>query len=65
VNTLLREPLERPFEDQGLAIPPNRIETLSVHVIRAYLHYTKAIAALASDVSRYYESLGLLAILPL
>jgi DNA-binding transcriptional LysR family regulator len=65
VNTLLREPLERVFEDQGLALPANRIETLSVHVIRGYLHYTNAIAALASDVSRYYESLGLLAILPL
>lgn len=65
VNTLLREPLERAFEDHGLAMPANRIETLSVHVIRGYLHYTNAIAALATDVSRYYESLGLLAILPL
>lgn len=34
-------------------------------LIRAYLHHTNAIAALATDVSRYYESLGLLAILPL
>lgn len=65
VNTLLREPLERVFEDHALALPANRVETLSVHVIRAYLHYTNAIAALAADVSRYYESLGLLAILPL
>jgi DNA-binding transcriptional LysR family regulator len=65
VNTLLREPLERAFEDHGLALPANRIETLSVHVIRAYLHHTDAIAALASDVSRYYEALGLLAILRL
>ncbi len=65
VNTLLREPLERLFEDHALAMPANRIETLSVHVIRAYLEYTDAIAALAADVSRYYESLGLLAILPL
>lgn len=65
VNTLLREPLERAFERHGMPIPANRIETLSVHVIRAYLHYTDAIAALAKDVSRYYESLGLLSILPL
>jgi len=65
VNTLLREPLERVFEVHGIAMPANRIETLSVHVIRAYLHYTDAIAALAADVSRYYESLGLLAVLPL
>jgi DNA-binding transcriptional LysR family regulator len=65
VNTLLREPLERAFEDHGLAMPADRIETLSLHVIRAYLHYTNAIAALAADVSRYYEALELLAILPL
>jgi DNA-binding transcriptional LysR family regulator len=65
LNTLLREPLERAFEDNGLAMPANRIETLSVHVIRGYLHNTDAIAALATDVSRYYESLGLLSILAL
>lgn len=65
VNTLLREPLERAFEHHGVPLPANRIETLSVHVIRAYLHYTDAIAALAEHVSRYYESLGLLATLPL
>ena len=65
VNTLLREPLERAFERHGVPMPSNRVETLSVHVIRGYLHDTDAIAALATDVSRYYESLGLLAILPL
>ncbi len=65
VNTLLREPLERLFQDHALAMPANRIETLSVHVIRGYLDHTNAIAALAADVSRYYASLGLLAILPL
>lgn len=65
INTLLREPLERAFERHGISMPVNRIETLSVHVIRGYLSDTDAIAALATDVSRYYESLGLLAILPL
>jgi len=65
VNTLLREPLERAFEDHGLAMPADRIETLSFHIIRAYLHRTNAIAALAADVARYYAALKLLAILPL
>jgi DNA-binding transcriptional LysR family regulator len=65
VNTLLREPLERAFERHGLALPADRIETLSVHVMRAYLHHSDAIAALAEDVARDYQSLGLLAILPL
>lgn len=65
VNTLLREPLERAFERHGVPMPSNRVETLSVHVMRGYLHFTDAIGVLATDVSRYYESLGLLAILPL
>lgn len=65
LNTLLREPLERAFERHGLPMPLDRIEALSVHVIRGYLNHSQAIAALASEVSRYYESLGLLAILPI
>ena len=65
VNTLLRAPLERAFEQHGVPMPANRVETLSVHVMRGYLQYTDAIAALATDVARYYQSLGLLAILPL
>lgn len=65
VNTLLREPLERAFERYGISMPTNRVETLSVHVIRGYLHHTNAIAALAAEVSKYFKSLGLLAILPL
>ena len=65
INTLLREPLESAFERHGVPMPANRVETLSVHVMRGYLHHTDAIAALATDVARYYQSLGLLAILPL
>jgi len=65
VNTLLRAPLERAFERNGIPLPANRIETLSVHVIRTYLHHTNAIAALAADVSRYYESERMLAVLPI
>ena len=65
VNTLLREPLERAFEHHGLSMPLNRIEALSVHVIRGYLNHHDAIAALATDVSKYYVSLEMLAILPL
>jgi DNA-binding transcriptional LysR family regulator len=64
VNTLLRAPLERAFERHGIPLPGNRIETLSVHVIRTYLHHTNAIAALAADVSRYYASERMLAVLP-
>ena len=65
VNTLLRAPLERAFERRGITLPANRIETLSLHVIRTYLHHTDAIAALAADVSRYFESERQLAVLPI
>lgn len=65
LNTVLRAPLERAFERNGVPMPQNRIETLSVHVIRSYLQHSDAIAVISEDVSRYYEALGLIAILPL
>lgn len=65
MGTLLREPLERAFERHAIPMPSNRVETLSVHIIRAYLQLTDAIAALAGDVSMHDQGLGLIAILPL
>jgi DNA-binding transcriptional LysR family regulator len=65
VDTLLREPLERAFEQHGVPMPANRIETLSVQIIRAYLQLTEAIAFLAGDVSKHFKQLGLIAMLPL
>jgi DNA-binding transcriptional LysR family regulator len=65
VGALLREPLERVFERHGMPILNNRIETLSVHVIRAYLQLTDAIGVLPQDVSRHYRDLGLIVTLPL
>lgn len=64
-GTLLREPLERAFESHGIPMPVNRVETLSVQIIRAYLQSTDAIAFLAGDVSKHFKRLGLIAILPL
>jgi DNA-binding transcriptional LysR family regulator len=64
-GTLLREPLELAFLRHGLAMPVNHIETISVHVIIAYLQLSDALAVLAGDVSRHYQNLGLIAILPL
>jgi DNA-binding transcriptional LysR family regulator len=64
-NALLRRPLELALERHGITMPVNRIETLSLHVKQAYLAQTDAIAVVSEDVATYYESLGLLAILPL
>lgn len=65
LNTLPRAPLERTFEQHGIPLPANRIETLSVHVIRSYLHHSDALAVISEEVAKYYEALGLVAILPL
>ena len=65
LNTVLRAPLERAFERHGLSVPENRIETRSIHVIRSYLQHSDALAVISEDVARYYDALGLIAILPL
>jgi DNA-binding transcriptional LysR family regulator len=64
-GTLLREPLERAFEQYGIPMPGNRIETLSVQIIQGYLQLTDAVAFLAGDVSKHFARLGLIAALPL
>ncbi len=64
-GTLLREPLERAFERHGIPMPGNRIETLSVQIIHAYLQLTDAVAFLAGDVAKHFARLGSIAILPL
>jgi DNA-binding transcriptional LysR family regulator len=64
-GSLMREPVERAFEQHALPMPGSHIETSSVHVIGGYLQMSDAIAVLAGDVARYYEKLGMVAILPL
>jgi len=64
-GSLLREPLEDAFQRNGVPIPNNSIESLSVHVIVMYLQVSSALACLSREVARHYEELGLIAILPL
>jgi DNA-binding transcriptional LysR family regulator len=64
MTALLRGPLERAFERNGLPMPANRIETSSVQVIRSYLQHSDALAVISDEVSQYYAALGVLAILP-
>jgi DNA-binding transcriptional LysR family regulator len=65
IGTPQRELLDRAFKTHDLPTPENRIETLSVHTVQAYLNSTDAIAAVAPQVARYYEELGFMKILPL
>ncbi|GAA4333756.1 LysR family transcriptional regulator [Pigmentiphaga soli] len=65
IGTPLREPLDRALQEHGLPMPRDRIETLSVHTIQAYLNRTDALAILAPQVSHYFEKLGLIKVLKL
>ena len=65
MDSLLREPVERAFQQHGLAIPGDHIETISVHVTSGYVQMTDAIGAMARDVALYYRRLGVVAVLPL
>lgn len=65
VGTLLREPLEAAFEQHGLAIPANHIETLSIHVTCSYVQMTEAIACIRRGLARHFHELGVIALLPL
>ncbi len=64
-GTLLREPLERAFEQHGVPMPGNRVETLSVPIIHAYLQLSDAVAFLGGDVAKHFARLGSIALLPL
>lgn len=65
LGSLPREPLEAAFQEHGLVMPNNCIETLSVHVIATYLQETPSIGLLSQSVARHYSDLGLLSVLPL
>lgn len=65
VGSIPREPLEIALQQNGLAMPSNTIETLSIHVILTYLQSTRAIAVMSKVVAHHYRDLGLMAVLPL
>ena len=64
-GTLLREPLENVLAHHDIPIPSNYIETLSTHLIRAYLQLTDAIAIFADHLSSGIPELDFLAALRL
>jgi DNA-binding transcriptional LysR family regulator len=63
MGTLLRDPVEKVFEEHGLTLPGNAVETISANVIARYVQLSDAIAVMASDVAKYYEDLGVVSIL--
>jgi DNA-binding transcriptional LysR family regulator len=65
VGTLLRDPVEQAFEENGLALPANAVETISASVIARYVQLSDALAVMASDVANYYADLGVMTTLAL
>lgn len=62
-GSLLRDPLERALEEHGVPLTNNYIETLSIHLARAYLLLTDAIGVMADGVAK--DPVQPLAVLPL
>ncbi|QGZ64815.1 LysR substrate-binding domain-containing protein [Paraburkholderia acidisoli] len=64
-GSLMREPIESTFARHGLPMPLNYIETLSTHLIRAYIQSNDAIAIHTVDIVYPYASINPIHVLPL
>ena len=65
VGSLLRDPVEKAFEEHGIPLPGNAVETISANVVARYVQLSDALAVMASDVAKYYEELGVVSTLPI
>jgi DNA-binding transcriptional LysR family regulator len=63
-GSLLREPIENTFARHGLPMPSNYIETLSTHLIRAYIQINDAIALHTVDMLYPYADVSPIHVLP-
>jgi DNA-binding transcriptional LysR family regulator len=64
-GSLLREPIENKLAHHGLPIQSHCIETLSTHMIRAYLQVSDAIALHSIDTMYPYADVNPIHVLPL
>jgi DNA-binding transcriptional LysR family regulator len=64
-GSLMREPIENTLARYGLSIPANYIETLSTHLIRAYIQDNDAIALDAVGMLYPYSDAHPIYVLPL
>lgn len=64
-GSLLREPIESTFARNGMSMPLNYIETLSTHLIRAYIQSEDAIALYTIDIQYPYAEVSPIHVLPL
>lgn len=64
-NTALRRAIDATFLDQGLAPPSPLLASTSGTLNQELMRHTECLAVLSGMAARHFESLGLLAILPL
>jgi DNA-binding transcriptional LysR family regulator len=64
-GSVLRHRFELMFQEAGLTIPPQLIETSSLLFTTKMLQQSSFIAVVPTDVARYYASYGMVAMLPI
>jgi DNA-binding transcriptional LysR family regulator len=64
-GSVLRHRFELMFQEAGLTIPSQLIETSSLLFITKMLQQSDFIAVVPTDVARYYASFGMLSVLPI
>ncbi|WP_046115163.1 LysR family transcriptional regulator [Aquincola tertiaricarbonis] len=64
-GSMLRHRFDLTFQEAGLAPPANVVETAALLFITGMLQRSDMISVLAADVARYYESHGIVSVLPL
>jgi DNA-binding transcriptional LysR family regulator len=64
-GSVLRHRFELMFQEQGLPVPRQLVETSSLLFVTKMLQKSDFIAVIPTDVARYYASYGMLALLPI
>jgi DNA-binding transcriptional LysR family regulator len=64
-GSVLRHRFELMFQEAGLTIPPQLIETSSLLFTTKMLQQSSFVAVVPTDVARYYASYGMVAMLPI
>ncbi|MEO9147955.1 MAG: LysR substrate-binding domain-containing protein [Burkholderiaceae bacterium] len=64
-NTALRRAIDSTFLEHGLAPPSPQLESTSNTLIQELMRHTDCLAVVSGTAARHFESLGLLAVLPL
>jgi DNA-binding transcriptional LysR family regulator len=64
-GSVLRHRFELMFQEEGLPIPPQLIETASLLFTTKMLQQSDFVAVVPTDVARYYAAYGMIAMLPI